>query len=126
MGDLLARTGRFIAAFAFAFGAGGLLVIILAPLIAGSPIDAGVLASLRTAVLSIAVIGLGASVRWPAVAAFSRLVYPVLVLGGVRLLLDDFRHSRPSTLFIALALYGMAWALGPRLAARGTARGGRP
>jgi hypothetical protein len=126
MGDLLARTGRLIAAVAFVFGAGGLLVIVLAPLMAGTPMDAGVLASLRTAVLSIAVIGLGASVRWPAVAVFSRLVYPVLVLGGVRLLVDDFRHSRPSTLFVALAFYGMAWALGPRLAVRAIRRRSAP
>jgi hypothetical protein len=120
MGELLARSGRLIIAFAFVFGAGGAFVILLAPIVAGTPIDAGVLASLRTALLSIAVVGLGASVRWPSLAVFSRLVYPVLILGGVRLLADDFRHSRPSTLFAALALYGMAWAMGPRLAARGT------
>jgi hypothetical protein len=122
MGDLLARSGRLIIAFACVFGAGGALVILLAPWVAGTPIDAGILASLRTTLLSIAVVGLGATARWPSLAVFSRLVYPVLVLGGVRLLADDFRNSRPSTLFVALALYGMAWALGPRLAARGIAR----
>ena len=68
--------------------------------------------------LSITVVALGASARWPHTAIFARLVYPVLALGGIRLLVDDFRHSEPSTLFIALALYGIALALGPRLALR--------
>ena len=117
-GDILAHSGQFIIAFASVVGIGGALVILLAPLVAGTPIDTGILASLRTAVLSIVVVALGASARWSSVAVFSRLVYPVLVLGGVRLLFDDLRHSSPSTLFIALALYGLAWTLGPRLVAR--------
>jgi len=119
LGDLLARSGRLIMAFACVFSLGGVFVILLAPLVAGTPVDAGILASLRTALLSLVVVGLGTMARWPTLAIFSRLVYPVLILGGVRLLADDFRHSRPSTLFVALALYGLAWALGPRLAARG-------
>jgi len=49
---------------------------------------------------------------------FAWLVYPVLAAGGVRLVLDDFRHSEPSTLFIALALYGAALAFAPRIASR--------
>jgi len=118
MGDLLGRSGRFIIAFAFVFGTGGAFVILLAPIVAGTPVDAGILASLRTVLLSLTVVALGATARWPSIATFSRLVYPVLMLGGLRLLADDFRHSRPSTLFVALAFYGLAWALGPRLAAQ--------
>lgn len=122
MGDLLARSGRTVIAFACVFGAGGACLILLAPVVAGTPMDAGILASLRTVVLSLIVVGLGASSRWPALAVFASLVYPVLVLGGLRLVADDFRHSRPSTLFVALACYGIAWVLGPRLAARATRR----
>jgi len=118
MGDLLGRSGRLIIAFVFVFGTGGAFVIVLAPFVAGTPVDAGILASLRTVLLSLTVVALGATARWPPITMFSRLVYPVLILGGLRLLADDFRHSRPSTLFVALAFYGLAWALGPRLAAR--------
>jgi len=115
---VITRSGRLLIAAACVFVAGGAAVMALAPLIAGTPPDPGILASLRTAVLSITVVALGAAARWPHTAIFARLVYPVLALGGIRLLVDDFRHSEPSTLFIALALYGIALALGPRLALR--------
>ena len=46
----------------------------------------------------------------------SWLVYPVLVLGGLKLLVEDFPAGRPLTLLIALALYGGALVLAPRLA----------
>lgn len=114
--DLIARSGRLLIAAAFVFVAGGAAVMLAAPLVAGTPPDAGILASLRTALLSISVVALGAAGRWPHTAIFARLVYPVLVVGGIRLLVDDFRHSEPSTLFLALALYGLALAFGPRLA----------
>jgi hypothetical protein len=40
----------------------------------------------------------------------------VLVAGGLKLLAEDLRHSRASTLFVALALYGGALIVAPRLA----------
>ena len=46
---------------------------------------------------------------------FRWLVYPVLVAGGIKLVVDDFRHSSPSTLFAALAVYGVALILAPRI-----------
>lgn len=115
---VITRSGRLLIAAACVFVVGGAVVMLLAPLIAGTPPDAGILASLRTAVLSITVVALGFAARWPHTAIFARLVYPVLALGGVHLLVDDFRNSEPSTLFVALALYGIALALGPRLALR--------
>jgi hypothetical protein len=42
----------------------------------------------------------------------------VLVAGGLKLVIEDFRLSRPATLFIALALYGVALIAAPRLARR--------
>lgn len=118
VGDLITRSGRLLIAAACVFVAGGAAVMLLAPVVAGTPPDAGILASLRTALLSTSVVVLGVAARWPHTAIFARLVYPVLVLGGIRLLADDFRNSEPSTLFIALALYGLALAFGPRLALR--------
>ena len=44
------------------------------------------------------------------------LLYPLLIGGGLKLLVEDLPHSRPATLFIALALYGGALILAPRLA----------
>lgn len=114
---LITRLGRLLIAAACVFVVAGAALMVLAPLIAGTPPDAGILASLRTVVLSIIVITLGAAARWPHTAIFARLVYPVLALGGIHLLVDDFRNSEPSTLFVALALYGVALAMGPRLAA---------
>jgi hypothetical protein len=118
LGDLVTRIGRLLIAGACVFVAGGAAIMLLAPVVAGTPPDAGILASLRTALLSVSVVALGAAGRFRHTAIFARLVYPVLALGGVRLLVDDFRHSEPSTMFLALALYGAALAFGPRLAAR--------
>jgi hypothetical protein len=42
-------------------------------------------------------------------------VYPLLVVTGLKMLMQDFGASRPSTLFVALALYGLALIVAPRL-----------
>jgi hypothetical protein len=93
-------------------------VMVLAGGLAGLPPDGGVVASIRTGVAALLAVGVAAIARLPRRTGFSRLVYPVLALGGLRLVIDDFRHSEPSTLFIALALYGAALVIAPRLAAR--------
>jgi hypothetical protein len=117
IGDILAIAGRLITATAFVVGLGGALMMLLGPVIAGTPANAGVLASLRTVLLSAAVVGLALSSRLPQATIFGRLVYPVLIIGGIRLVLDDFRHSSPSTMFIALSCFGIALVAGPRLVA---------
>jgi hypothetical protein len=43
------------------------------------------------------------------------LVYPLLVVIGLKMVAQDFKFSRPATLFIALALYGAALIIAPRL-----------
>jgi hypothetical protein len=40
----------------------------------------------------------------------------VLLVGAVKLIAEDFPHSRPATLFIALAFYGGALIAAPRIA----------
>jgi len=37
------------------------------------------------------------------------------VIVGLKMVVQDFRDSRPATLFIALALYGIALIVAPRL-----------
>ncbi|MBU2677231.1 MAG: hypothetical protein KJP16_09110 [Gammaproteobacteria bacterium] len=100
---------------------GGLMVAYVAPVAAGvgSPeSDPAVLAALRTAVLAVASVTLALSSRhkrWPEARW---LVYPVLILVGVKLFLEDFPHGQPVTLFVALALVGSALILVARLLGR--------
>ncbi len=103
------------------WSAGGVLIALLAPLIAGQPgagADPAILATVRTAVLAISALVLAWAGRsqWLREAAW--LVYPVLVLGGFKLLAEDFPAGRPLTLLAALALYGGALILAPRLGRR--------
>ena len=80
--------------------------------------DPGVIATVRTAAiagaaLAVAFIGL----RRRFVEA-GWLMYPLLAAGGVKLAAEDLPRSRPTTLFIALAVYGMALIAAPRIARR--------
>ena len=103
---------------------GGLMVAYIAPIVAGagSPeADPAVLAALRTAVLSAAAVTLALSSRhkrWPEARW---LVYPVLILVGFKLFLEDFPNGQPVTLFVALALVGSALILVARLLGRNDA-----
>jgi len=100
---------------------GGLMVAHLAPVVAGvgsADADPAVLAALRTAVLSVASVTLALSSRhkrWPEARW---LVYPVLVLVGIKLFLEDFPNGQPVTLFVALALVGSALILVAQLLGR--------
>jgi hypothetical protein len=53
--------------------------------------------------------------RWPEARW---LVYPVLLLVGVKLLLEDFPNGQPASLFVALALVGSALLLVAKLLSR--------
>ena len=83
----------------------------------GEPLtaDPGVAAVLRTAVLAALALGLAVAARrepWP---ELRWLVYPLVDLGGVKLLLQDLRQGRPATLVLSLAIYGTVLVLAPRL-----------
>jgi len=103
---------------------GGLMVVYLAPVLASAGTAAAnlaVLAALRTAVLSISSVTLALSSRhqrWPEARW---LVYPVLVLVGIKLFLEDFPNGQPVTLFVALALVGSALILVAKLLGRDSA-----
>jgi hypothetical protein len=103
------------------WGAGGALLYVLVPLIAGRPgagVDEGLLAAVRTAVLAGSALLLGWIARWERLHEAAWLVYPLLLAAGVKLAFEDFPHGRPLTLFVALALCGGALILAPRLARR--------
>ncbi|MBK5298956.1 MAG: hypothetical protein JJE40_17515 [Vicinamibacteria bacterium] len=82
----------------------------------GAPLLAAMVATVRTGVLAAAAIvvaWLGGRVL---THEFGALLYPVLAWGALKLLLEDFRTSPPSLLFVAFALYGGALIIGPRIA----------
>jgi len=100
---------------------GGLMVAYLAPALAGAGgtnANPAVLAALRTAVLSAASVTLALSSRFKRWPEARWLVYPVLLLVGVKLLLEDFPNGQPASLFVALALVGSALLLVAKLLSR--------
>ena len=99
-------------------GCGAAVMAAVAPAIVGMPPEAGVLATVRTAVLACAAILLAVATRFERLAELGRLLYPVLALGGLKLVIEDFRYSHAGTLFVALALFGIALVAAPRLARR--------
>ncbi len=105
---------------------GGLMVVYFAPVLASAgtaAADLALLAALRTAVLSISSVTLALSSRHPRWPEARWLVYPVLVLVGIKLFLEDFPNGQPVTLFIALALVGSALILVAKLLGRDSASG---
>ncbi len=106
-------------------GVGGALIAYLVPALSGrpgTPGDPAVAAAIRTVVCGAAVLvlawvggrGLFVEGRW--------LMYVVLILGGLKLLVEDFPSGRPATLVFSLAVYGAALILAPRWVRRGAAR----
>ena len=90
---------------------GGLMVAVLAPVLAAAASEApdlAVLASIRTAVLSVAAVTLAISSRhwrWPEARW---LAYPLLILVAIKLFSEDFPHGNAATLFVSLAFVGSA------------------
>jgi hypothetical protein len=52
--------------------------------------------------------------RW-ALPELALLTYPMLALGGLKLVGMDLRVGRPVTLFASFVIYGMVLSLAPRL-----------
>lgn len=126
-GPYAGRLSRTPGLLMLTLSVGGMLGVVLAwtaPALAGtSPDAAGIVATLRTALLVIATLALARAARSPRIPEAGWLVYPLLVVTGVKFLFEDFRASRPATLFAAFALYGAALILAPRLRRRTTERG---
>ncbi len=104
---------------------GGVLIALAASTVAGDPgsgADAAILATVRTAVLAAAALVFAWAGRGAWLREARWLVYPVLVLGGFKMLLEDFPAGRPLTLLVALALYGGALILAPLVGRKRAAR----
>lgn len=101
---------------------GGLIIVITAPVLAGAGSEEpnlAILAALRTAVLSASSVTLALSSRFRRWPEARWLVYPVLVLVGLKLFAEDFPNGQPATLFVALVFVGSALLLVARLLNRG-------
>ncbi len=120
-GSTWARVPRFAIVLVLVLSAGGAVVGYLAPAIGRQPdgaIDAGLMATIRTGVLAIAALVVAWIGRHARFREWSWLVYPLLVGIGFKMAVQDFMHSRPVTLFVALALYGAALIMAPRMRRR--------
>ena len=96
-------------------------MIVFAPLLAdagGQDTSIAALAALRTAVLAASSVTLALSSRYQRWPEARWLVYPVLILVGFKLFLEDFPNGQPVTLFIAFALVGSALILVAKLLRR--------
>jgi hypothetical protein len=80
--------------------------------------DPARLAALRTAVLAIASVALAALSRGTRMREARWLSSSLLVLCGIKLVVEDFPRGRPGTLFLGLGFYGLALILSSRLARR--------
>jgi hypothetical protein len=110
------RIQRFLVTLLFVSSAGGALISIAAALAgSASVLDAGIVATIRTIVMSVAALVLAWMGRSEKFEEWGWLLYPVLGATGLKMLVEDFPHSRPATLFLALAAYGCVLILSPRL-----------
>jgi hypothetical protein len=114
----IAHAPRVLIMLTLVWTAGGEVIGLLAPVLAGTSsgaVDPGVLATIRTSVLSLAALAVAWIGRSDRFTEWAWLVYPLLVAIGVKMMAEDFSASRPATLFVAMALYGTALIVAPRL-----------
>ena len=100
---------------------GGLFVLHFGSLLADAgteSADSAIVAALRTALLSVAAVTLALSSRFPRWPEARWLVYPVLILVGIKLFAEDFPNGQPATLFVSLAFIGSALILVAKLLRR--------
>lgn len=117
-GGVPANGMRLVIVVTLVWVASGCIVGLLAPGLAGTVdgvVDLGALATVRTGVLAAVTLLVASVARRPQFREWAWLVYPLLVFVGLKMVAQDFSHSRPATLFIALALYGIALIVAPRL-----------
>jgi hypothetical protein len=117
----ISRVPRVLLFALLAFAIDGWVITAVAGALAGGEAggrDPAVLAAIRTAVLALTAFGVGRLGRFPRWSEATWLVYPLLALGGLKLILEDLRIGRPLTLFVSLAVYGGVLVLAPRLLRR--------
>jgi hypothetical protein len=115
--SVVAHLPRLLVTILLVWSAGGWLISLIAPTLPATAghADAGILATIRTSVLAAAALALAWAGRFERFRESAWLLYPLLAIGGLKLLVEDLPRSRPATLFVALALFGGALIIAPRL-----------
>jgi hypothetical protein len=117
-GDQLAGALRLVIMLVFFAAVSACVTGYVAPLVGSMPdgsVSRGVLATVTTVVLSAATLLVAWVGKQPRFREWTWLVYPLLVGTGLKMAGQDFKYSRPATLFIAMALFGTALIVAPRL-----------
>jgi len=118
---VLERLPQLVLVAALALSVGGVVVAWVGPALAG-PAGPGpglaVAATVRTGVLAAGALLLAWMGRREGWREAGWLAYPVLAVGGLKILLEDLPRGRPATLFLTFAMYGAALILVPRLRSR--------
>ncbi len=103
-------------------GLDGVLVALIVPTGSGGMAPEW-LAALRTGLIAGSALLLAALSRTSHFREARALVYPLLVIGGIKIVLEDFQHGRAVTLTVACLLYGAALIFAPRLRRRAAVAG---
>ncbi len=117
LGGDLTVAARTTNATTFTAVAATWVLVTAGPMLAASP-DPGAAAALRSVALAIAAVSVAAAGRVNRARAFGRLAYPLIALGAIKLLIEDFWQSGPVMVFVALAAFGVALILTTRLRGR--------
>lgn len=122
------RVPRFAVALLCLAGAGWAAVTLLLQLAGGSPPAANpaAVAVVRTGVLAATAMLLALAARRTDLTELGWLVYPALVVGLAKLVLEDLPRGTPMTLTIGFALFGAALITAPRMLHGGRRRGAGP
>ncbi len=113
-----ARLPRFFVAVITAAGLGTLIVSGFEQFGGIYASDPGWMAAIRSLVLAGAALGFAVAGRRKTLQELRWLVYPILAIGGIKLVLVDLPAGNASALFLAFAAYGTALILAPRLMRR--------
>lgn len=113
----LQRLPRFAILCLWVPGVGGVAVVILSELLTPASADPAphVVAAIRSGVLAVSAIALAAVGRRSQMTELSWLVYPVLLAGAAKLLLEDLGQGQPLAVFLGFAFFGIALIAAPHL-----------
>ena len=116
-----ARIPQAIAAALLVLGLQAALVGTLSA-VTGAAESGPMLATIRTGMLAALSLGVAEAGCRFGKRELEWLVYPMLALGGLKLLMEDLPSGRAATLSVSFLLYGTALTLAPRLARAGRGR----
>lgn len=111
-----ARVPKLLLLAALVWGAGGAFLAVVLPWVAGGEMGPALVAALRTGFVAGVALVLAWLSRFERFGEARWLVYAVLAGGALKLVAEDVMLGRPGELFVALAVFGGALILAPRLA----------